>query len=89
MAMLNPAHPGETVRSCIEETGWSVTTAAKRLGLSRNTLHRLLNGKGRIHPRLALALERVGWSEADFWMRRQANYDLAQERRRLSKQPAA
>ncbi len=82
MAMLNPAHPGETIRMAIEETGWSVTTAAKRLGVSRNTLHRLLAGTGRINPRLALALERVGWSEAEFWMRRQAGYDLAQERRK-------
>lgn len=38
MAMLNPAHPGETIQMAIEETGWSVTTAAKRLGVSRNTL---------------------------------------------------
>ena len=82
MAMLNPAHPGETIRMAIEETGWSVTTAAKRLGVSRNTLHRLLAGTGRINPRPAFALERVGWSEADFWMRRQAGCNLAQERRK-------
>ena len=29
---------------------------------------------------MALALERVGWSNAAFWARRQAQYDLAQER---------
>lgn len=49
MAMLNPTHPGETIRMAIEETGWSVTTAAKRLGVSKNTLHRLLAGTGRIN----------------------------------------
>ena len=31
---------------------------------------------------MALAFEREGWSNADFWMRRQAAYDLAQARRR-------
>ena len=34
----------------------------------------------RISPAMALALERVGWSNAAFWARRQAQYDLAQER---------
>jgi len=33
---------------------------------------------------MALALERQGWSNADFWMRLQAAYDLAQARRRAS-----
>ena len=31
---------------------------------------------------MALALEQIGWSNADYWMRMQAGYDLAQERRR-------
>ena len=31
---------------------------------------------------MALALERIGWSNADHWMRLQAAYDLAQERRK-------
>ena len=31
---------------------------------------------------MALALERIGWSNAEFWTRRQAQYDLAQECRR-------
>ena len=30
---------------------------------------------------LALALERIGWSNAGFWMRLQAGYELAQARR--------
>ena len=43
---------------------------------------RLLNGKAGISPSMALALERIGWSNASFWMRLQAAYELAQERRR-------
>ena len=31
---------------------------------------------------MAIRLEKVGWSDADFWMRRQASYDLAQARKR-------
>ena len=31
---------------------------------------------------MALALERMGWSNAGYWMRLQAAYELARERRR-------
>ena len=31
---------------------------------------------------MAIALERMGWSNAAYWMRLQAAYELAQERRR-------
>ena len=31
---------------------------------------------------MAIRLEKVGWSDADFWIRRQASYDLAQARKR-------
>ena len=81
-AMLNPSHPGETIRNSIEKMGWTVTHAAKRLGIARHTLSRLLNGHSGISPSMALALERIGWSNADFWMRRQASWDLAQARLR-------
>ena len=33
---------------------------------------------------MALALERIGWNEADHWMRLQAAYDLARARLRAS-----
>ena len=85
--MLNPSHPGETIRfECFEASGLTVTEAARRLGCSRPALPRLLNGSAGISPEMALALERRGWSNADFWMRLQAAYDLAQARRRV---PAA
>ncbi len=84
-AMANPPHPGETVRlECIEASGLSVSEAARRLGCTRPTLSRVLNGRAAISTQMALAFERHGWSNADFWMRRQAAYDLAQARRRGS-----
>ena len=81
-AMLNPSHPGETIRDSIEEMGWTVTYAAGQLDVARHTLSRLLNGHSGVSPAMALALERIGWSNADFWMRRQASWDLAQARLR-------
>ena len=84
-AMADPPHPGETVRfDCIEASGLTVTEAARQLGCSRPTLSRLLNGRAAISAEMALALEGRGWSTADFWMRRQAAYDLAQARRRAA-----
>ena len=82
MAMLNPSHPGEILRDNLEAEELSVTEAAARLGCTRQALSRLLNGKAGISPAMALALERLGWSNASFWMRLQAAYDLARERRR-------
>ena len=83
MSITNPSHPGVSVRESMESEGWTVTECADRLGVSRNTMSRLANGRCGISPAVALALERIGWSNAEFWMRRQAYYDLAQERRRL------
>ena len=82
MAMLNPCHPGETLRDDLEAAGLTVTEAAALLGCTRQALSRLLNGKAGISPAMALALERLGWGNAAYWMRLQAAYELAQERRR-------
>ena len=84
MLVHDPPHPGEMIRDILEdeEIDWTVTECARRLKVARNTLSRLLNGHIGISPRMALALERIGWSNADHWMRLQAAYDLAQERRR-------
>ena len=82
MRMYDPAHPGEIVRDNIEAEGWTVTEAAVRLGVSRVTLSRLLNGRAGVSAAMALALERLGWGTADHWMRMQGSYELAQERQR-------
>ena len=82
MSLTDPSHPGLSVRDSMEAMGWTVTACAVRLGVSRNTMSRLINGRCGISPAMALALERIGWSNAEFWMRRQAQYDLVQERRR-------
>ena len=82
MRMYDPAHPGEIVRDNIEAEGWTVTEAAVRLGVSRVTLSRLLNGRAGVSAAMALALERLGRGTAEHWMRMQGSYELAQERQR-------
>ena len=75
-------HPGASIRDSMEAMGCTVTECAQRLGTPRENLSRLLNGHIGVSPAMALALERIGWSNAKFWIRRQAYFDLDQERRR-------
>ncbi len=83
MAMINLPHPGHSIReNCLEPLGLNVTAAAKVLGVARHTLSRVLNGHAAISPEMAIRLEKAGWSNAEFWLRRQATYDLTQARKR-------
>ena len=50
--------------------------------MARHTLSRVLNGHAAISPEMAIRLEKAGWSNAEFWLRLQAAYDLAQARQR-------
>ncbi len=82
MPMKNPPHPGRLVRDEIEELGLTVAEAAEGLGVSRQQLHRVLNGMCGISAEMAVRLEKAIGSSADTWLRMQANYDLAQIRSR-------
>ena len=83
MAMKNPPHPGHSIKqNCLDPLSLSVTDGAKVLGVARHTLSRVLNGHAAISPDMAIRLEKAGWSTAEFWLRRQTSYDLAQARRR-------
>ncbi len=85
--MLNPPHLGELIREGMEETGWSVTGMAAHLKCDRGTLSRVLNGRAGVSATMALALEEIGWGTAEHWMRMQASYELAQERRKRAARP--
>ena len=77
--MKNHPHPGELLREdVLLPLGIEVTDAANRLGMSRTTLSRVINGRAGISPDLAIRLERAGVSTARFWMALQANYELSQ-----------
>ena len=82
MPKFNPPHPGLSVLDSLEAVGWTLTEFADRLGIPEGEVAELLKGEQGISSAMALALDRIGWSNADFWMRLQAHYDLAQERRR-------
>lgn len=83
MPMLDPPHPGLSVRhDCIEPLGLSVTEAAKALGVTRQALNNLVNGKAGISPEMAIRLDKAFGGGADVWLKMQASYDLAMAMKR-------
>src|ERR1700730_3644425 len=83
MPMKNPPHPGLHVRhDCLEPLGLTVTEGAKVLGVTRQALNNLLNGKSGISPEMAVRLGKAVGSSAENWAGIQLDYDLAQVRRR-------
>jgi addiction module HigA family antidote len=84
--MKNPVHPGQIVRhDCIEPLGLSVTAAAKALGVSRQALNNIVNGKSGISPEMAIRLTKAFGSTEETWLRMQLAFDLAQARKNESK----
>jgi antitoxin HigA-1 len=80
--MKKPAHPGRIVRSaCLEPLGLSVTDGAKVLGVSRQTLTKIVNGKSGISPEMAIRLSKAFGSTPETWLRMQIAYDLAAARK--------
>lgn len=85
MAMMNPPHPGETIRElCLEPLGLSVTAAAEGLGVTRKTLSELLNGHSGISIEMAVRLSAGFGGSPESWLLQQNLYDLAQARSKLS-----
>jgi addiction module HigA family antidote len=77
--MHNPPHPGEIIRKdCIEPLGLSVTKAAEGLGVSRQTLSAILNGRSGISPDMAIRLSKGFGGSPQSWLRQQMQYDLWQ-----------
>lgn len=83
MPIHDPPHPGELIREdCLEPLGLTVTAAARWLGISRQSLSELINGRNGVSAEMAIRLEKAGWSKAETWLRLQTSYDLWQARKR-------
>ena len=84
--MKNPLHPGRIVRhDCLQPLGLSVTAGAKVLGVTRQALNNVVNGKSGIRPEMAIRLSEAFGSTAETWLRMQLAYDLAAARKDESK----
>jgi antitoxin HigA-1 len=81
MEMHNPAHPGAVLKEWLADI--SVTAAAERLGVSRLSLSKVLNENGGISPDMDLRLSKALGTSQGFWYRMQAQWDMAQAKRRF------
>lgn len=83
MPMKNPPHPGTVVRvSCLEPLGLNVTDGAKALGVSRQALSNLVNGRARMSSEMAIRLAKAFGSTTETWIRLQTAYDVVQAQAR-------
>ena len=83
MPMKNPPHPGTVVRvSCLEPLGLNVTKGAKALGVSRQALSNLVNGRARMSSEMAIRLAKGFGSTTETWIRLQTAYDVVQAQAR-------
>ncbi len=77
MTMKQPVHPGKIIKHAVEASGLSITEAAERLGVTRQTLSRVTNEKTSLSPEMAVRVSKAFGSTVEHWMRMQMAYDLA------------
>jgi len=75
--MHNPPHPGEVLADTVlGGSGMSVSEFARRLGVSRVALSRVVNGRAAISADMALRLAAALGGSPESWLVMQASYDL-------------
>lgn len=82
-----PTHPGAILREDVfPELGVTVTAAAQELGVSRQTLHRILREQTGVSPEMAVRLGKYCGNGPDLWLRLQAAHDLWQAEQALKRE---
>ena len=69
-------HPGELLREELEARKIKQIELAKELGIAKNVMSEIVNGKRNITPELAVRLEEALGIKAEFWMRYQVTYEI-------------
>ena len=84
--MHDPPHPGQLIeRQCLAPLKLTVTEVAKGLGVSRNTLSMLLNGRLGISPDMAIRLSQGFGGSPESWLLQQMQCDLWHAQQRQGK----
>ena len=69
-------HPGELLRDELEARNMKQIDLAKNLGIAKNVMSEIINGKRNITPVLAVKLEEALEIKAEFWMQYQVTYEI-------------
>ena len=88
--MYNPPHPGEVLQDTVLAEGRiSVSEFARKLGVSRVALSRVVNARAAVSADMALRFAAALGGSAESWLQMQAAYDLWQagKKRRPKVQP--
>lgn len=82
-----PVHPGEVLREdVLPALRLSVSEAARRLGVSRQQLHRVLACTHPITTDMALRIGKFAGNGPELWLRMQQAYDLWHVERRMEQE---
>jgi len=72
--MYNPASPGELLKEFLGTT--TATELARRIGVARATISRILNGRTAVTVDLSIRLGQALGLSPDFFSKAQLQYDL-------------
>lgn len=79
--LFQPTHPGEFVRmEVIEPLGLTVTDAAQALGVTRQAVSALLNGRASLSAEMAIRLEKAFGLKMETLLQMQTAFDIAAAR---------
>ncbi len=74
---IRPTHPGEMLREdFLTDYGLTVSSFAKAVGVSRQTVNELLRERRAVSPEMALRLSRLFGNTPEFWLNAQRAVDL-------------
>jgi len=74
---VRPTHPGEMLREdFLPDYGLTVSSFAKALGVSRQTVNELIRERRAVSPPMALCLSRLFGTSPEFWLNAQRAVDL-------------
>ena len=84
MEMHNPPHPGEILKEdYLVPLELSITEAASALGVTRQALSALINGRGGVSPEMAIRLSKAFNTSPHLWLNLQQQFDLWQAQQKV------
>src|SRR5258708_5607007 len=80
-----PTHPGAVLRDTVlPALGMTVAEAAAHLGITRQTLHRIVSERASLTPEMAIRLGKFCGNGPGLWLRMQQSYDLWHASKKLA-----